>query len=154
VVDFAATASNTLAMRGAMVPHHSFPPGVERSDQPHFTVGQDGWVDSGFGCRIDPVSATAVVTTAPAGMVSIGGYRLPLQGLTQVVSGIDGGASLSVVPDPLIGHRLVGQAADGAAMVAALDALGINPLVTSAFAAGGASTESASALTGQHRESA
>jgi hypothetical protein len=81
-------------------------------------------------------------------MVSVGGYRLPLQGLTQVVSGIDSGASLSVVPDPLIGHRLVGQAADGAAMVAALDALGINPLVASAFAAAGASMQSTPALTG------
>jgi hypothetical protein len=148
VVEFAATASNTLALRGAMVPHHSFPPGIERSDQPHFAIGHDGWVDSGYGCWVNPIRATAVITTVPAGMVSVGGYRLPLQGLTQVVSGIDSGASLSVVPDPLIGHRLVGQAADGAAMVAALDALGINPLVASAFAAAGASMQSTPALTG------
>jgi hypothetical protein len=148
VIELAATAADTLALRGAMVPRDIFPPGIERSDQPHFVIGADGLVDSGYRCRVDAGAATAVITGAPTGLVSVGGYRLPLQGLMQVISGIDGSASLSVVSDPLIGHRLVGQADDGAAMAAALNALGINPLVASAFATGDGGTESAPALTG------
>ena len=48
VAELAATETGTVALRGPMVPHHAFPPGIERSDQPHFEIGRDGFVDTGY----------------------------------------------------------------------------------------------------------
>ncbi len=45
VGELATTASDTIMLRGPMVPRHNFPRGVERSDQPHFAIGGDGLVD-------------------------------------------------------------------------------------------------------------
>ncbi len=53
--------------------------------------------------------------------------------LLETIGRIDSGAALAALPDPLIGQRLVGNAADLQAMAAALRALGVNPLVTAAF---------------------
>ena len=116
-----------------MVPRHVFPPGIERSDQPHFEIPRDGFVDSGFPCRVDPLSQTLVVTGPPSGIVNVGGYRFPLCALLAMIGRIDAGAALAALPDPLTGQRLVGTAADLDAMAAALRALGVNPLVTAAF---------------------
>jgi sirohydrochlorin ferrochelatase len=117
-----------------MVPRHPFPPGIERSDQPHFAIGRDGLVDTGYGCRVDTMSNTVTVTAAPAGIVSVGGYRFPLCGLLETIGRIDDRATLAALPDALTGQRLVGNAGDPAAMQAALDAVGVNPLVVAAFA--------------------
>ncbi len=133
IVELAKTETNTLALRGPMVPRHVFPPGIERSDQPHFEIRRDGFVDSGFPCRIDSASQTLVVTGPPSGIVNVGGYRFPLCALLATIGRIDAGAALAALPDPLTGHRLVGTAADLDAMAAALRALGVNPLVTAAF---------------------
>jgi hypothetical protein len=129
-----ATAMNTLALRGPMVPHHHFPPRVERSEQPHFAIGSDGYVDTGYACRIDPVRQSIVVTGPPAGFVTVGGYRFPLRRLLETIARIDVEATLTAVPDPLLGQRLVGTASDCAAMQIALSAFGLNPLVSAAFA--------------------
>jgi AMP-binding enzyme len=128
------TAMNTLALRGPMVPHHHFPPRVERTDLPHFSIGKDGYVDTGYACRVDPVRQSLVVTGPPAGFVTVGGYRLPLRRLLETIARIDVEATLTAVPDPLVGHRLVGTASDCAAMQIALGAFGLNPLVAAAFA--------------------
>jgi AMP-binding enzyme len=128
------TAMNTLALRGPMVPHHHFPPRVERSDQPHFAIGSDGYVDTGYACRVDPVRQSLVVTGPPSGFVAVGGYRFPLRRLLETVARIDVEATLSAVPDPLVGQRLIGTASDCAAMQIALNAFGLNPLVAAAFA--------------------
>jgi hypothetical protein len=133
VAELIATAADTLALRGPMVPRHPFPPGIERSDQPHFAIGRDGLVDTGYGCRVDTVSNTVTVTAAPAGIVSVGGYRFPLCGLLETIGRIDDRATLAALPDALTGQRLVGNAGDPAAMQAALDAVGVNPLVIAAF---------------------
>ena len=133
VVELAATETGTLALRGPMVPRHVFPPGIERSDQPHFEIGRDGFVDSGYPIQIDPVSKCIVVTGPPPGIVNVGGYRFPLCTLLATIGRIDSGAALAALPDPLTGQRLVGSAADLEAMAAALRALGVNPLVTAAF---------------------
>jgi len=133
VVELVATRTNTLALRGPMVPRHPFPPGVERSDQPHFQIGGDGLVDSGYGCRLDAMTNTLTITGPPADLVSVGGYRFPLVGLRQAIGRIDGAATLSPRPDPLVGQRLVGQAGDAAAMKAALAAAGLNPIIAAAF---------------------
>ena len=56
VAELMRTDTGTLAVRGPMVPHHSFPPGIERSGLPCFQVGRRGVVDTGYTCRIDPGS--------------------------------------------------------------------------------------------------
>jgi hypothetical protein len=130
-------ASETVTLRGPMVPRHVFPPGIERTDQPHFAIAQDGWVDSGYACRADALSKTLTVTGPPAGIISIGGYRFSLCGLLETIGRIDAGATLAALDDPVMGHRLVGTAADPQAMQVALKAFGVNPLVIAAFATRG-----------------
>ena len=134
VAELFATETDTLALRGPMVPRHGFPPGIERSDQPHFAIRRDGLVDTGYACRVDTMSKTITVTGGPAGIVSVGGYRFSLCGLLATIGRIDDRATLAALPDALTGQRLVGNTGDPAAMQAALNAYGINPLVIAAFA--------------------
>ncbi len=131
--DLRASAMNTLSLRGPMVPHHHFPPRVERTDLPRFVIGDDGYVDTGYGCRFDPVRQALVVTAPPSGFITVGSYRFPLRKLLETVAKIDPSATLTAVPDPLVGHRLVGIASDHAAMRMALNSFGINPLIAAAF---------------------
>jgi AMP-binding enzyme len=133
VVELAATSAGTLALRGPMAPRHVFPPGIDRSDQPHFEIARDGFVDSGYPCRSDMLTKAAIVTGPPSGIVNVGGYRFPLCRLLETIGRIDSGAALAALPDPVTGQRLVGTAADLDAMQSALGALGVNPLVTAAF---------------------
>jgi hypothetical protein len=133
VAELSTTTGNTLALRGPMVPRHVFPAGIERFDQPHFAIGPDGLVDTGYACRVDRVSKTITVTGPPSGIVDIGGYRFPLCSLLETVGHIDAGATLAAVADPVIGQRLMGTATDPKAMRAALQAFGVNPLVVAAF---------------------
>src|SRR5207253_5436331 len=42
LVDVARSAAGTIALGGAMVPHHPFPPGVERSGVPRLKIGENG----------------------------------------------------------------------------------------------------------------
>ncbi len=133
MAELVRTETGTLAMRGPMVPHHSFPPGIEGSGLPYFKIGPRGLVDSGYNCRIDSVSKGIVVTGLPAGIVGVGGYRFPLRDLQEIVGGIDGAAMLAALPDPIVGQRLIGNAADRDTIQAALDIVGVNPLVVAAF---------------------
>jgi non-ribosomal peptide synthetase component E (peptide arylation enzyme) len=137
VAELSSTRRGTLGLRGPMTPHHNFPPGAERAGLPHLAIGPDGVIDTGFGCKCDDETKTLVVTGPPSGIVNVGGYRLPLRDLQDVVGRIDAAASLAAMPDPLIGQRLVGHAADCHTMQAALGAVGVNPIVVSAFREGG-----------------
>jgi hypothetical protein len=138
LAELGVTALNTLAIRGPMVPHHHFPPRIERSDQPHFAIGRDGYVDTGFACRIDPVRQSVVVTGPPAGFVNVGGYRFALRQILEMVARIDVNATLTALPDALLGQRFVGTASDCGAMQVALGAHGVNPLISAAFSEAGA----------------
>ena len=133
VAELIPTQRNTVGLRGPMVPRQAFPPGAERAGFPHFAVGPGGVVDTGFACQIDAAARTAVVTGAPPGIVSVGGYRFPLQDLQDVVSRIDPAATLAALPDPLLGERLAGNAADRYTIQAALNAVGVNPIAVAAF---------------------
>jgi hypothetical protein len=133
VAELIRTDAGTLAVRGPMVPHHSFPPGSERSALPYFKVWRRGVVDSGYTCRIDNGTNAIVLTGPPSGIVSVGGYRFRLCDLQDTVGRIDNCAALTVLPDPLLGQRLIGYAAEHDAMQAALDAVGVNPIVAAAF---------------------
>ena len=92
-----------------------------------------GFVDSGYPCRIDSVGEGIVVTGPPTGIVGIGGYRFPIHDLREVVRRIDSAATLAALPDPIVGQRLIGNAADRDLMQAALNVVGVNPIVVAAF---------------------
>lgn len=132
VAELIRTGAGTLAVRGPMVPHHSFPPGIERSGLPYFQVGHRGVVDTGYACRIDSGNALTV-TEAPAGIASVGGYRFPLRALREIVRRVDGDATLTALPDAVLGQRLIGDAVMRDTMRVALDAAGVNPIVAAAF---------------------
>jgi hypothetical protein len=133
VAELSATVRGVLGLRGPMVPHHNFPPGAERAGLPHLAIGADGVVDTGYVCQSDGEAKTIAVRAPPSGIATVGGCRLPLRDLQDGVGRIDAAASLVVVPDALLGQRLAGKAADSNTMQAALGAVGVNPLVVSAF---------------------
>ena len=85
VVETAATARRTLALRGPMVPRRAFPPGAERTAVPHLKSGPDGFVDTGYACELDPSGAAMTVVGAPAGLASCGGYRFAVRALDDTI---------------------------------------------------------------------
>jgi hypothetical protein len=130
--EIAMTSHGTVALRGPMVPRVPFPPGAQRSGQPHLKVAANGFVDTGYACR--PDSSTVVVTGPPPGLVSVGGYRFVVRELQELVGSVETAAgTLAVLPDALAGHRLAGTAADCDAIQASLIRLGTNPLLVGAF---------------------
>jgi hypothetical protein len=133
VAELTPTGAGTVASRGPMVPHHSFPPGIEHSGLPYFKIGHRGLVDCGYTCRIDSLNQAIVVTGPPSGIISVGGYRFALRDLQDVVGRIDGAATLAALPDPIVGQRLIGNAPNRDTMQAALNAVGVNPIVVAAF---------------------
>jgi hypothetical protein len=133
VAELLRTAAGTVAIRGPMVPRQAFPPGIERSGLPHFRIDRFGLVDTGYTCRVDSATKAMIVTGPPSGLVTVGGYRFALQELQEAVSRIDGAARLAALPDPLIGQRLIGNAGSRDAIQAALNAVGVNPIVAAAF---------------------
>ena len=72
VAELMRTDAGMLAVRGPMVPHHAFPPGIERSGLPHFQVGHRGVVETGYACRIDPGTDAIALADAPAGIAQAG----------------------------------------------------------------------------------
>jgi acyl-CoA synthetase (AMP-forming)/AMP-acid ligase II len=128
------TPHGTLAVRGSMVPHHAYPPGVERSGLPYFKVGFDGTVDTGQRFATQPATGAVMLKGAPSGVAAVGGYRFALREIEDAVGRVDPEATLAAVADRVIGQRLVGTAADPPAMAAALAAAGVNPLAGGAFA--------------------
>jgi len=132
-IEIARTEAGTLKLRGAMLPHRVFPPGIERSGLPYYKIGAGGWIDTGYRCRANAPMQELVITGPPSGMVTVGGYRFALRGLADVVRRIDGAATLTALPDPVIGQRLIGNARDRLTMQAALAAVGVSPIVIAAF---------------------
>jgi hypothetical protein len=135
VAEVARSANGTLALRGPMVPVGTFPPGVERTSLPRLAAGADGFVDTGYGCECGRAPDTLVVSGAPAGLVSFGGYRFAVRALADIVNGLDPTGTLAVRPDALAGHRLAGTAANHEAIRMALRGIGANPLLVEAFGA-------------------
>jgi acyl-CoA synthetase (AMP-forming)/AMP-acid ligase II len=134
VAELTRSEAGTVAARGAMVPQHAFPPGIASAGLPYFKVEPAGFVDTGYACRIDSFSNAIVVTDAPSGIVSVGGYRFSLGDLRESIGHIDEAATVAALPDPIIGQRLIGNAADRETMQAALAAAEMNPIVVAAFA--------------------
>lgn len=132
-IELTRGAAGTLAVRGAMVPRHPFPPGIERGDPLRLKIGDDGLVDTGYPCRLDRAAQALTIDGPPAGVVSVGGYRFAQRDLQGLVTPIDGGGSVAALPDVLAGHRLAGTGGDRGALRAALAEQGANPLVIAAF---------------------
>jgi len=122
----------TISLSGTMIPHYPFPPGVERSSAPRLKIGDDGFIDTGYGCRPDR-NGTLTVNAPPAGLVSVGGYRFVLRELQQFVTGAAEGSTLAALPDGLAGHRLAGVAGDRNSVRRILTDQGANPLIIAAF---------------------
>ena len=133
VAEFMRTEAGTLAVRGPMVPLHAFPPGIERAALPRIADEHGVWIDTGYGCRAGAAGNGLAVIAPPDGIVTVGGCRFPLRDLREVASRIDRDASVAALPDPVLGQRLIGNAADRATMQAALTAVGVHPLVVEAF---------------------
>jgi AMP-binding enzyme len=133
LIDVARSASGTIALAGAMVPHHPFPPGVERSGVPRLKVGDNGFVNTGYRCRLDRATATLALDGPPAGIVSVGGYRFVLEELQALVADAGDGGTLAALPDGLTGHRLAAVASDRSGIRQTLAAQGVNPLIVAAF---------------------
>jgi hypothetical protein len=133
LVHVGRTVAGTIALSGAMVPHSAFPPGVERSGVPRLRIGDDGTVDTGYGCRLDRAAGTLTVNAPPAGIVSVGGYRFVLRDLQQFISDAAEGSTLAALPDGLAGHRLAGVAMDRNTIRRILAEQGANPLIVGAF---------------------
>ncbi len=131
VAELVHSEAGTLAVRGPMVPRHAFPPGIEHSAQPHLRIGPDGSVDTRYG--VDKENGALVLTAAPADIAGVGGYRFALGNLNDAARRIDAGATIATLPDPLLGQRLTGNAADCDGMRTALTAAGANPIVAAAF---------------------
>ncbi len=69
VIETSRTAAGTVGLRGAMVPGHGFP----RAAEPHLAADLEGFVDTGFACRLE--RDRLVVTAPPSSIISVGGYR-------------------------------------------------------------------------------
>jgi hypothetical protein len=134
IAEMARTPTGTLALRGAMVPCHAFPPGVERLHAPRLQADPGGFVDTGYSCRIDRANGTLAVTAPPPGVVAIGGYHFLQSELTRLVKRANGGAYVTALPDTLTGHRLAGIAGAPGDVHSRLRELGANPLLAAAFA--------------------
>jgi hypothetical protein len=133
VIETGRNPGGTLFLRGPMVPRLPFPPGAELGEPPHLALDETGAVDTGYPCRRERDGL--IVTGPPAGITGVGGYRFGTRALEAVVAKFDPAATITALPDALIGERLAGSAEDAAALAAALRARGVNPLITGAFRA-------------------
>src|SRR6185312_6705993 len=90
------TKHGTLAMRGLSVPTRAFPADASEPVS-------DGFVDTGFACRIDHERGTLA------------------------------DAVIAPLPDALLGDRLAGRGSDPVQIAQALERRGLNPLIANAF---------------------
>ena len=129
----ARTRAGTLGFRGRMVSLQPLASHTDRSAASYFQTPETGHVDTGYPCRMAPDGGALTITAAPAGLVTIGGYRFAIRDLRRMAGDIDPEAVLAALPDGLSGYRLAGHAANASAVQQALHALGLNPLVCEAF---------------------
>jgi non-ribosomal peptide synthetase component E (peptide arylation enzyme) len=122
-VETRRTPGGTLALHGAMVAAAA-DNAVDRA--------ADGFVDTGYPCRIDPELGSLVMTGPQPGMIGIGGYRIARGDLDALAAALPPGSVVAALPDSLLGQRLRGHAVDPAAAVAAGRTL--IPLLAEAFA--------------------
>jgi acyl-coenzyme A synthetase/AMP-(fatty) acid ligase len=126
------STSGTLMLRGPMVPSSAFPPGIEENGTQHFAVDDQGFADTGYPCRVE--NERIVLVSPPAGVTSIGGYRLHPASFDAAVAAIDTGATIVALPDAMLGQRLAGSSRDNEAFMTEMQVRGLNALIAGAFA--------------------
>ncbi len=136
-VETARGKTGTLLLRGAMVPKSAFPPGIERGAEPYLAADKEGFVETGFTCRLDDTDGTLSVSGPPGGIAVIGGYRFTTRDLEGQVSMADPAATIVALPGGLMAQKLAGSALDNAEVAAAILAQGGSPLIAAAFKARG-----------------
>jgi hypothetical protein len=92
----------------------------------------DNFTDTNIVCQLDQTGGLTLSGNA-LGVASVGGYRFAMADLQDLVGTLDGGSVLAALPDLLAGQKLAGIADDITALRAALERLGVNPLVGGAF---------------------
>ena len=133
LIEVLRTAEGTVGLRGAMVPTHAFPPGAEQGYAPFLAPDQAGLMDTGLACRRKLDTNTLTMSAPPPGLVTVGGCRLYKSALEEAVASVDVDATIVALPDATLGERLAGSTRDRAAIIAALQAAGVNPLIANAF---------------------
>lgn len=123
----------TLALRGAMVPTHAYPPSAAIGPGATLAPDDAGFVDTGFTCRLDTAAQSLTVTGPPGGITAIGGYRFLVSEIEAQVATVDPAATLLALPGGLLAQHLAGSAPDIARVHAGLLANGANPLIAGAF---------------------
>ncbi len=126
----AQTSSGTFGLGGVLAASH-----LRNNDLAPSTAQEPGpdIVDTGYPCRFTLDQRALVVTTSPAGLVNVGGYRFSINDLQAQVRMIENNGVLAAFPHALSGYRLAGHAANFAAMRKTLEEAGSNPLICSAF---------------------
>jgi hypothetical protein len=126
VIETARSATGTLALRGRMVPSAAGPAHAMR-----LPANAAGYADTGYGCLVD--ACGLVVTASPPGLALIGGYPFHLSQVNELIAETDPGATIVALPDAELGQRFAGHASDRLALLAKLEARGVNPLISRAF---------------------
>lgn len=126
------TPKGTLALRGPMVAIAAYAPAPPPTDSLVPPPPLD-YVDTGYAARLDRSTGAICITSPPAGIVAVGGYRFLSQDLQEWAKRLGQGALLTALPDRLSGYRLAGRAQDNARGRDALSELGLNPLMVEAF---------------------
>jgi hypothetical protein len=132
-IETARTKNGTLALRGQMVPSQAFPPGAEKSSLPYLVADAEGFVDTGFACKLDSTHQALTIDAPPAGFTSIGAYAFRSGMVDGAVAEVDPDATIVALPDAMLGQRLAGNASNSQKLQAELNARGTNPLITGAF---------------------
>jgi acyl-CoA synthetase (AMP-forming)/AMP-acid ligase II len=127
VLEAKRTVAGTLALRGGMIAR----PGSAAPDHIALPEATDGFVDTGYPCRIDP-DGSIVVTGPQPGMISIGGYRIASHDLDQIAAMTPFGM-VSALPNGLLGQRLAGVSPESGELQAELEARGLNALIVGAL---------------------
>jgi hypothetical protein len=126
------TPKGTLALRGPMVTAAAYAPPLPPSDSLVAQQPRD-FVDTEYAARLDRSTGAICITSPPSGIMAVGGYRFLSGELQEWARRLGHGALLTALPDRLSGHRLAGRAPDNARARAALNELGLNPLMVEAF---------------------
>jgi acyl-coenzyme A synthetase/AMP-(fatty) acid ligase len=126
------TAKGTLGLRGPMVAAAAYAPPPQPGDALVAQRSPD-YVDTEYAARLDRATGAISVTSPPAGVLAVGGYRFLASDLQEWSRRLGHGALLTALPDRLSGHRLAGRARDNARAREALLELGLNPLMVEAF---------------------
>jgi hypothetical protein len=126
------TPRGTLALRGPMVPAAAYAPSPPPAD-PLVSQPPRDYADTGYAARLDRSTGAICITSPPAGIVAVGGYRFLSHELQEWAKRLGQGALLTALPDRMCGYRLAGRARDNARGREALSQLGLNPLMVEAF---------------------